>query len=158
MYFALAGLIHKLRYLKVSLAAVLAIVGLKMLFAEPLKAAVGPAFNVYLLLVVLVVLVCGVLASMVHKESHPQQTSTERTHVPSTKVTAARWRPVPDRALASPRRALSPLAAAVGGMAAPALIYVGLVVVARVVRGGQSKEPGGNSRRSVSRTTVRVIR
>ena len=33
---------------------------------------------------------------------------------------------LPGGALASPRRALSPLAAAVGGMVAPALIYVGL--------------------------------
>jgi Na+:H+ antiporter, NhaA family len=35
---------------------------------------------------------------------------------------------LPGGPLASPRRALSPLAAAVGGMAAPALIYVGLAV------------------------------
>src|SRR5918995_1227380 len=34
---------------------------------------------------------------------------------------------LPGGSLASPRRALSPLAAAVGGMAAPALIYAGLV-------------------------------
>jgi tellurite resistance protein TerC len=80
LYFALLGLMDKFRYLKISLATVLAIVGLKMLFAEPLKAAVGPAFNVYLLLVVLVVLVCGVLASIVHTESHPQQTLTDGTH------------------------------------------------------------------------------
>ena len=90
LYFALAGLIDKFRYLKVSLAAVLAIVGLKMLFAEPLKAAVGPAFNVYLLLVVLVVLVCGVLASMVHKESHQPEILTGSTDVPSTKASEAR--------------------------------------------------------------------
>jgi tellurite resistance protein TerC len=69
LYFALAGIMDKFRYLKVSLAAVLAIVGLKMLFAEPLKEALGPAFNLYLLLVVLVVLACGVLASMVNKEA-----------------------------------------------------------------------------------------
>jgi hypothetical protein len=43
---------------------VLAIVGLKMLLAEPLKAALGPAFNIYLLLVVVVVLGFGVLASL----------------------------------------------------------------------------------------------
>jgi hypothetical protein len=43
---------------------VLAIVGLKMLLAEPLKAALGPAFNIYLLLVVLVVLGFGVMASL----------------------------------------------------------------------------------------------
>jgi hypothetical protein len=43
---------------------VLAIVGLKMLLAEPLTAALGPAFNLYLLLVVLMVLAFGVMASL----------------------------------------------------------------------------------------------
>ena len=36
---------------------------------------------------------------------------------------------LPGGPLASPRRALSPLAAAVGGMIAPALIYVGLATL-----------------------------
>jgi tellurite resistance protein TerC len=64
LYFALADMIDRFRFLKVSLALVLAIVGLKMLLAEPLKAALGPAFNIYLLLVVLVVLGVGVMASL----------------------------------------------------------------------------------------------
>jgi len=64
LYFALADMIDKFRFLKVSLAMVLAIVGLKMLLAEPLKAALGPAFNIYLLLVVVVVLGFGVMASL----------------------------------------------------------------------------------------------
>jgi tellurite resistance protein TerC len=64
LYFALADMIDRFRFLKVSLALVLAIVGLKMLLAEPLKAAIGPAFNLYLLLVVLVVLGFGVMASL----------------------------------------------------------------------------------------------
>jgi Na+:H+ antiporter, NhaA family len=45
---------------------------------------------------------------------------------------------LPGGSLASPRRALSPLAAAVGGMAAPALIYAGLVSMlgpAELIRG-----------------------
>jgi predicted tellurium resistance membrane protein TerC len=57
-------MIDKFRFLKVSLAMVLAVVGLKMLLAEPLKAALGPAFNLYLLLVVAVVLGSGVMASL----------------------------------------------------------------------------------------------
>jgi tellurite resistance protein TerC len=64
LYFALADMIDRFRFLKVSLSMVLAIVGLKMLLAEPLKAALGPAFNLYLLLVVLVVLGLGVMASL----------------------------------------------------------------------------------------------
>jgi len=46
---------------------------------------------------------------------------------------------LPGGPLASPRRALSPLAAAVGGMAAPALIYVALALTrgsAELTRGG----------------------
>jgi tellurite resistance protein TerC len=78
MYFALAGLVEKFRYLKVSLAAVLAIVGVKMLLAEHLKQAVGPAFNIYLLVVVLIVLVCGVLASIVHKKPPSQDDSAPK--------------------------------------------------------------------------------
>jgi tellurite resistance protein TerC len=64
LYFALADLIDRFRFLKLSLAIVLAMVGLKMLLAEPLKAALGPAFNIYLLLAVLVVLGFGVIASL----------------------------------------------------------------------------------------------
>ncbi len=64
LYFALAEMVDKFRFLKVSLAMVLAIVGLKMLLAEPLKAALGPGFNIYLLVVVLVVLGFGVMASL----------------------------------------------------------------------------------------------
>ena len=57
-------MIDRFRFLKVSLAMVLAIVGLKMLLAEPLKAALGPGFNIYLLMVVLIVLGFGVIASL----------------------------------------------------------------------------------------------
>jgi tellurite resistance protein TerC len=64
LYFALAGLIDKFRFLKLSLAIILAIVGLKMLFATPLKEAFGSAFNLYLLLVIVLILAFGVLASM----------------------------------------------------------------------------------------------
>jgi tellurite resistance protein TerC len=64
LYFALADMIDRFRYLKVSLAVVLAIVGLKMLLAEPLKAAFGPAFNIYLLLVLVGVLGVGIVASL----------------------------------------------------------------------------------------------
>jgi len=64
LYFALAGMMDKFRFLKLSLAIVLAIIGLKMLVAEPLKDDFGPAFNLYLLLLVFTVLIAGVLASL----------------------------------------------------------------------------------------------
>jgi len=65
LYFALAGMMDKFRYLKVSLAVVLAVVGVKMLAAPWLKQVLGSAFNLYLLAIVLLVLGTGVVASMV---------------------------------------------------------------------------------------------
>ena len=64
LYFALAGMIDKFRYLKVSLALVLGMVGVKMLAANWLKAAIGPNFNFYLLAAVLLTLAAGVAASV----------------------------------------------------------------------------------------------
>ncbi|HET7293546.1 MAG TPA: TerC family protein [Vicinamibacteria bacterium] len=63
LYFALAGAIDAFRYLKVSLALVLALVGVKMLAHSWLKTLLGANFNLYLLLVVLAILAAGVLAS-----------------------------------------------------------------------------------------------
>jgi TerC family integral membrane protein len=65
LYFALSGAITKFRYLKVSLAAILGLVGLKMLAAEWLKDVIGPSFNFYLLGIVAVILGVGVLASVI---------------------------------------------------------------------------------------------
>ncbi|MEO6066709.1 MAG: TerC/Alx family metal homeostasis membrane protein [Gemmatimonadales bacterium] len=65
LYFALAGLVDRFRYLKVSLALVLLVVGVKMLLAEWLKLALGRHFNLYLLMVVLGILAAGVVGSLV---------------------------------------------------------------------------------------------
>ncbi|MGE5294691.1 MAG: TerC family protein, partial [Solirubrobacterales bacterium] len=65
LYFALAGMMDKFRYLKVSLALVLMIVGGKMLVAKWLEAAVGGSFNFYLLAMVFLILAAGVMASLV---------------------------------------------------------------------------------------------
>jgi tellurite resistance protein TerC len=67
LYFALAGAIETFRYLKVSLALVLGLVGVKMLTHTWLKSLLGPNFNLYLLLVVLGILAAGVLASWLHR-------------------------------------------------------------------------------------------
>jgi tellurite resistance protein TerC len=64
LYFALAGMVDKFRYLKVSLALVLAIVGVKMLTAKWLKAVIGEHFNLYLLALVFLILTAGVVASL----------------------------------------------------------------------------------------------
>ncbi len=65
LYFALAGMMNKFRYLKVSLALVLLLVGLKMLTVHWLKELFGKNFNLYLLGVVLAVLAAGVIASLI---------------------------------------------------------------------------------------------
>jgi tellurite resistance protein TerC len=64
LYFALAGMMNKFRYLKVSLALVLLLVGIKMLAAPWLKEILGKSFNFYLLGVVLAVLAAGVVVSL----------------------------------------------------------------------------------------------
>jgi tellurite resistance protein TerC len=64
LYFALAGMMDKFRYLKVALALVLLVVGFKMLFSAWLKVAVGDHFNLFLLLVVVTILVGGVVGSL----------------------------------------------------------------------------------------------
>ena len=63
LYFALAGAIEKFRYLKVSLAAILGLVGVKMLVADLLKEYLGPNFNFWLLGMVALILAAGVVAS-----------------------------------------------------------------------------------------------
>ena len=65
LYFALAGMLNKFRYLKVSLALVLMVVGIKMFVAEWLKLSLGKHFNFYLLGVVLLILAAGVAASLI---------------------------------------------------------------------------------------------
>jgi tellurite resistance protein TerC len=64
LYFALAGMIDRFQYLKVSLAFVLMIVGTKMMMHGWLKEILGQHFNLYLLGVVLCVLLGGVVASL----------------------------------------------------------------------------------------------
>lgn len=64
LYFALAGMIDEFRYLKVSLAVVLMVVGVKMMTHVLLKTLVGQHFNLYLLAVVLLILAAGVVASL----------------------------------------------------------------------------------------------
>jgi tellurite resistance protein TerC len=65
LYFALAGMLNTFRYLKLSLAIVLMVVGIKMLIAKWLKSVLGDQFNFYLLGVVLLILSLGVIASLI---------------------------------------------------------------------------------------------
>ena len=65
LYFALAGMMDRFRYLKVSLAFVLMVVGTKMMIHSWLKELLGPNFNYYVLAVVGGILVAGVLVSLI---------------------------------------------------------------------------------------------
>lgn len=61
----MASMIDKFQYLKVSLAAILVLVGVKMMTHTQLKAWLGEHFNLYLLLMVLLILAAGVAASVI---------------------------------------------------------------------------------------------
>ena len=63
LFFALAGMMDKFRFLKVSLAIVLAVVGVKMLISEWLKSLIGDSFNFWLLGLIAAILIGGVIAS-----------------------------------------------------------------------------------------------
>ncbi|HQZ16532.1 MAG TPA: TerC/Alx family metal homeostasis membrane protein [Vicinamibacteria bacterium] len=73
LYFALAGMIDEFRYLKVALAVVLMVVGVKMMTHSWLKTILGQHFNLYLLGVVLAILFAGVAASILHKRLERQR-------------------------------------------------------------------------------------
>ncbi len=64
LYFGLAGLIEKFRYLKASLAVVLGLVGIKMLAATKLNDYLGERVNYLMLATVACVLVAGAVASV----------------------------------------------------------------------------------------------
>jgi tellurite resistance protein TerC len=68
LFFALAGILEKFEYLKVSLAAILALVGVKMLAHNWLHSI--DYLNVYLLAVVALLLAAGVVASLVLPPKH----------------------------------------------------------------------------------------
>ena len=65
LYFALAGMIDRFRYLKVSLALVLIVVGLKMMSHGWFKSVLGAGFTFYVLGVIAGLIGAGVVASLV---------------------------------------------------------------------------------------------
>jgi tellurite resistance protein TerC len=65
LYFGLAAMIEKFRYLKVSLAVILGLVGIKMLAVEPINHLLGEAVNFWMLGMVIGILIVGAVASVV---------------------------------------------------------------------------------------------
>jgi len=76
LYFVLAGALDTFRYLKVSLALVLGLVGTKILAQGWLKETLGERFNLYVLGAVLLILSAGAIASLVVKVSATRRTPT----------------------------------------------------------------------------------
>ena len=64
LFFALASMMDKFRFLKVSLAIILGMVGIKMLISDWLKSLIGDSFNFWLLGFIALILIGGVIASM----------------------------------------------------------------------------------------------
>jgi tellurite resistance protein TerC len=73
LYFGLAGLIEKFRYLKVSLSVILALVGAKMLTASWLQRWIGESLNFWMLGLVAGILLVGALASQLRRETGVDQ-------------------------------------------------------------------------------------
>jgi len=82
LYFALAGLMHKFRYLKPALALILALVGVKMLAAEWLKQQFGPAFTFYTLGGIAVILAGGIVASILANRRTAQSGTIRPSEAP----------------------------------------------------------------------------
>lgn len=78
LYFALAGMMDKFRYLKVALALILMLVGVKILIAGWLKEQLGKNFNFYVLAVVLLILAGGVAISWIADRREAERRPTVR--------------------------------------------------------------------------------
>jgi tellurite resistance protein TerC len=86
LYFALAGLMARFEYLKVSLALILMLVGMKIIAGHWLKAMVGEHATLYLLGVVALLLGAGVIASLVATRGQggrAEEVSLSETALPS---------------------------------------------------------------------------
>lgn len=82
LYFALASMLDRFRFLKVALSIVLVIVGVKMLTHVWLKKLLGEHFNFYLLGIVLGILAMGIAASLAIKPKVPPGDPSEGPGTP----------------------------------------------------------------------------
>ena len=85
LYFALAGLIHRFQYLKVSLALLLVLVGVKVLLQDILETVPGTTF--YTLGAITIILGGGIIASIVRA---PRTPDSRRVEVPARRGSLAR--------------------------------------------------------------------
>jgi tellurite resistance protein TerC len=85
LYFVLAGALSALKYLKVSLSLVLALVGIKMMTHTWLKQMLGEYFNLYVLGAVVLILTVGTIASLLVTVS--EQSAERRSRLDSRRST-----------------------------------------------------------------------
>jgi tellurite resistance protein TerC len=85
LYFALAGLMARFEYLKVSLALILMLVGLKIIAGHWLKATMGPHATLYLLAIVAMFIAAGIIASLaVSRRRRAAEISLSQKESPSS--------------------------------------------------------------------------
>ncbi len=70
LYFVLAAAIVRFRYLKIALAAILGLVGVKMLLPAAVRTHLGPGANAYVLSAVVLILAVAILASRRAEHTH----------------------------------------------------------------------------------------
>jgi len=80
LFFALAGMLNRFHLLEVSLAIVLALVGVKMLAAHWLEQLLGHEYNFYVLALVVLILVGGVVASLAFPPAHQDESAEPTPH------------------------------------------------------------------------------
>ena len=88
MYFALAGLLDRFEYLKVSLALILMLVGVKIIAGHWIRAAMGEYATLFLLGAVAVMIAGGIIASLVvtRRREKAEAASSSETGLPSDAV------------------------------------------------------------------------
>jgi tellurite resistance protein TerC len=86
LFFALAGILDRFRYMKLSLAALLALIGAKMLLKDLLKGVSGLTY--YTLGVIALVLMAGILASLVFAKRVPPEAVEQLTEEEAQRLRA----------------------------------------------------------------------
>jgi len=89
LYFALAGIIHRFYYLKLSLALLLALIGTKMLFKDVLHALPGVTY--YTLGAIFLVLTGGIVASIIRASRTPE---SQQMEIPTRRKLIHRKKPM----------------------------------------------------------------
>jgi tellurite resistance protein TerC len=77
LYFALAGMMDRFHYLKVSLAVLLALIGVKMLLKDTLEDI--PGLTLYTLGAIALILSAGVIASLIRSRRMGRPNKSEAT-------------------------------------------------------------------------------